>query len=298
MKIAFVGLGGMGRGVTKNMVLKGLDVTAYDIDTARLDDAVALGAKRGTGPAEMAAEADILSICVTTAEVEQAILLGPDGALARMKPGSVVIDHTTVSVAHVEKMRDACAAAGILYAEAPMTRTPMHADRGEVNVLFGGEADLLERLRPVFATYAENIFHVGPAGHATKLKLIHNYIAFSNVAAFCEGFALAAHEGLDMTKVIGIISAAGGKSGMMDLYGEATLNRDFTPYMTLSNAQKDVRYYAEWLEEAGLPAFLARSVHQSYAMASIKGHGGEGCTAIIKPYEELSGTIARLPAKG
>ena len=234
-------------------------------------------------------------ICITTAEAVQAVALGPDGALAAMSPGDVLVDHTTVSPDHVDKMRAACDAVGVLYAEAPMTRTPAHADRGEVNILFGGEEALMDRLRPVFDTYAENIFHVGPAGHAIRLKLIHNYIAFANVAAFCEGFALAAKEGLDMTKVIGIISAAGGKSGMMDLYGELTLRRDFTPHMSLSNAQKDVRYYAEWMERAGLPGFMAQSVHQTYALASIMGHGDEGCTAVIKAYEDLTGVEAALP---
>lgn len=175
-----------------------------------------------------------------------------------------------------------------------MTRTPIHADRGEVNILFGGDEGLLNRLRPIFNAYAENIFHVGPAGQAIRLKLIHNYIAFTNVASWCEGFALAAKEGLDMAKVIEIISAAGGKSGMMDLYGELTLRRDFTPHMSLANAQKDIRYYAEWLERAGLPGFIAQSVNQTYALASIMGHGGEGCTAVIKAYEELSGVQACL----
>lgn len=144
-----------------------------------------------------------------------------------------------------------------------MTRTPAHADKGAVNILFGGDADLMEYLRPGFETYAENTLHVGPSDHAIRLKLIHNDIAFANVATFCEGFALTAREGLDTSKVIGIISAAGGKSGMMDLYGDATLLRDFTPHVSLSNAQKDVRDYAEWLEQAGLPGFMAQYVHQS-----------------------------------
>ena len=65
--------------------------------------------------------------------------------------------------------------------------------------------------------------------------------------------------------------------------------------MSLSNAEKDVRYYAEWLEQAGLPAFMARSVQQTYALAAILGHGGEGCTAVIKAYEEFSGVEAALP---
>lgn len=296
MRIGLIGLGGMGRGLAKNMAAKGVDLTVTDLDPDRVARAVDQGARAGDSPVQMARDCDVLMICITTAEAVQAIALGPDGVLAAMSPGDVLVDHTTVSPEHVELMRKACAEAGVEYCEAPMTRTPAHADRGEVNILFGGEEAQMERLRPVFATYAENIFHVGPAGHAIRLKLIHNYIAFANVASFCEGFALAAKEGLDMTKVIGIISAAGGKSGMMDLYGELTLLRDFTPHMSLSNAQKDVRYYAEWLEQAGLPGFMAQSVHQTYALASIMGHGDEGCTAVIKAYEELSGVQAKLPS--
>ena len=98
-----------------------------------------------------------------------------------------------------------------------------------------------------------------------------------------------------MNKVIGIISAAGGKSGMMDLYGESTLRRDFDPKMSLANAKKDVMYYAHWLEQVGLPGSLAEAVHETYALADAKGHGQESCTAVIKPYEELRGVIAKLP---
>ncbi len=293
--VGFIGLGGMGRGVVKNMLAGGAAVSVHDLDPEAVALAVSQGAKAEPDLAAMAASVDVLGICITTAEAVQKLALGPGGLLSRMKKGAVFLDHTTVSPDHVDKMREACAARGIDYCEAPMTRTPVHADRGEVNILFGGTAELLERLRPLFETYAENIFHVGPAGHAIRLKLIHNYIAFANVASWCEGFALAAREGLDMDKVIGIISAAGGKSGMMDLYGEATLKRDFTPLMSLANAQKDVRYYAQWLEQAGLPGFMAESVHQTYALASIMGFEDESCTAVIKAYEKLTGVEARLP---
>ena len=294
--VGFVGLGGMGRGLVKNMLLEGVAVEVTDLDESAVAAAVAQGATDGSSVSAMAGRVEVLAICVTTAEVVQALLLGDDGALRRMRRGAVLLDHTTTNPDHVERMNRACAAAGVAYCEAPMTRTPAHADRGEVNVLYGGEADLLERLRPLFDCYAENVFHVGPAGHAIRLKLIHNYIAFANVAAWCEGFALAAKEGLDLSKVIGIVSAAGGRSGMMDLYGQATLERDFAPHMSLANAEKDVRYYARWLESAGLPGFMAESVHQTYALASILGHGQEGCTAVIKAYEKLTGVEARLDA--
>ena len=294
-KVGFVGLGGMGSGLVKNMVAKSsYPVVVFDLDEDKMSTALENGAVRGKSINAIAADCSVFAVCITTAEAVQKISLGPNGALSAMQKGSVFLDHTTVSPEHVDVMSAACKEHGVLYAEAPMTRTPIHAQRGEVNVLFGGENALLERLRPVFDTYAENIFHVGPIGHATRLKLIHNYIAFANVATWCEGFALAAQEGLDMSKVIGIISAAGGKSGMMDLYGEATLKRDFTPHMSLANAQKDVRYYAEWIEQAGLPGFMAQSVHQTYALASIMGHGAEGCSAVIKAYESLSGVEACL----
>lgn len=293
-RIGFVGLGGMGSGVVKNLCKGGYTVSVTDIDSQRVIAAVNNGAVAGYSARDIAASSDIFAVCVTTAEAVQEIALGENGVLEVMPKGSVFLDHTTVSVAHVEKMQAACEAKGVQYVEAPMTRTPAHAERGEVNILFGGCEKVLEDMRSVFETYAENIFHIGPAGHAVRLKLIHNYIAFANVASWCEGFALAAHEGLDMSKVIGVISAAGGKSGMMDLYGELTLQRDFTPHMSLDNAQKDVRYYAEWIEQAGLPGFMAQSVHQTYALASIMGHGEEGCTAVIKLYEELSGTLAQL----
>lgn len=292
-RVGFVGLGGMGSGLVKNMLLKGVEVYVHDVNPEAVTVAVERGAKAAS-PTEMAAECDVIAFCIGRAEHVQEMVLGDDGCLNLMRPGQIILDHTTTSPDHVDLMLAACAKKGIRYCEGPLTRTPIHADQGCVNILYGGDDDLLNHLRPLFETYAENIFHVGPSGHAIRLKLIHNFIAFANVAAFCEGFALAAKEGLDMSKVIDIISAAGGKSGMMDLYGQKTLERDFTPYMALDWAKKDVGYYVDWLESAGLPGFMAGAVHQTYALASIMGHGAEGCTAVIKVYEELTGIEAHL----
>ena len=297
-RVGFVGLGGMGGGLVKNMLLKGVAVAVFDLDRDRMERAAERGAAKAGSVAELAETCDILAFCIGTAEAVQALTIGPEGCLTRTRPGQIILDHTTTSPDHVARMDAACRKAGLRYCEAPMTRTPMHTDQGCVNVLYGGDAELLETLRPLFETYAENVFHVGPSGHAIRLKLIHNFIAFANVASWCEGFALAAKEGLDMTKVIDIISAAGGKSGMMDLYGRKTLERDFTPYMSLDWAAKDVGYYVRWLEDAGLPGFMAGAVHQTYALAAIMGHGGESCTAVIKAYEQLTGIEAALPQAG
>jgi 2-hydroxy-3-oxopropionate reductase len=284
----------MGSGLVKNLLKNGHEVLVLDRDPDALGKAVALGATAARGMDQLR-ECRIVAFCVSTAEDVESLVLGEGGLLSRpIRPDAIVIEHTTTNPRSIDKLRNAVERAGGRFAEAPMTRTPMHADQGKVNILYGGSAQLLDELAPIFACYAENVFHVGPAGHGIRLKLIHNYIAFANVASWCEGFALAAKEGLDLSKVIGIISAAGGRSGMMDLYGRSTLERDFTPVMSLANARKDVRYYARWLEEAGLPAIMAESVHQVYRLAELMGHDHESCTAVIKVYEELTGVEARL----
>ena len=148
LKVGFVGLGGMGRGLVKNMLKHGVSVRVFDIDPDAVAAVVAMGAVSVDSVEEMAGDVDVLSVCVTTAEVVQEIALGEDGVLSLMKKEAVFLDHTTTSPDHVDMMSKYCGVLGISYCEAPMTRTPLHADRGEVNILFGGEESLLEKLRP------------------------------------------------------------------------------------------------------------------------------------------------------
>lgn len=290
--VGFVGLGGMGAGLVKNLLANGVPVRVIDKRPQVVETAVSRGARAAESASDLASNCDVLMVCVNTANDSESIILN---VLDHLGSGKIVVEHTTTNPESITRLNAAVRERGAEFAEAPMTRTPLHADRGEVNVLYGGPIELLEKLRPLFDCYAENVFHVGPLTHAIKLKLIHNYIAFANVASWCEGFALAAKEGLDMTQVIDIISSAGGKSGMMDLYGRATLARDFEPLMSLANAKKDVGYYVEWLKQAGFPAFMADAIHQTYALAAIMGYAEESCTAVIKAYERLSGVEARLP---
>lgn len=294
-QIGFVGLGGMGRGIVRNLLRKGLDVLVHDRDAAAFSGVSELGA-RWAELDELFEQCDLVLLCVSRAEDVAAMVIEPGspGEKRQNTHPLTLVDHTTTNPAAVDRFSATLATRGWRYVEAPMTRTPVHAEAGKVNILYGGDAATLEQLRPVFSKYAENMFHVGPVGHGIRLKLIHNFISFSNVLSWCEGFALAAKEGMDLRRVIEIISAAGGKSGMLDLYGQATLDGDFTPLMSLANATKDVAYYARWIEQAGMPGFFSDAVHQSYRMAELGGHDAESCTAVIKFYEEITGVAARL----
>ncbi|MGQ9366622.1 NAD(P)-dependent oxidoreductase [Azospirillum sp. ST 5-10] len=294
-RIGFIGLGLMGHGLARNLLEKGQDVTVLDRRREAVERLLAKGAREASGVAALAGACDVLILCVNTAEDVEALAFGADGVLAGAHPGLIVVDHTTTNPELVDRLAAGLAGKGARFVEAPLTRTPKHAEAGQVNALVGADEATLDAVRPVFACYAENVFHIGPVGHAIRLKLIHNYIAISNVAAYCEGLALAAKEGLDLKKLFDIISTAGANSGMFQLYAPAVLAGDFTPWYALHNAQKDVKYYARWAESVGFPTFLGETVHQLYALASASGHADGNVTSVIEVYERLTGVPARLP---
>jgi 6-phosphogluconate dehydrogenase (decarboxylating) len=149
-RVGFIGLGGMGRGLVKNLVAKGVAVTAYDLNPAAVAAAKSFGATVAGGVQEIRDNCRIIMICVNEAEDVEALMIARDGLLAGPAPGFIVVDHTTGSPQMVTKLDRMVREAGGRYAEAPMTRTPKHADIGKVNVLFGGEGDLLDDLRPLF----------------------------------------------------------------------------------------------------------------------------------------------------
>ena len=293
-RIGFLGLGGMGRGIVRNLLAKGYVVTAFDRNPAAVKQAVDLGATRAASVAEAAKGCDILMLCLSTAEDVETVLLGEGGALALMRSGAMLIDHTTTNPDTVSRLSATAVHFGIRFLEAPLTRTPEHAWDGKVNILLGASASDREGAASIFSCYAENVFHVGEAGAAIRLKLIHNYIALANVATWSEGLALAAKEGLDLRKIYEVISSGGANSGMFQIYAPKTLDGDFTPVMSLANGAKDLRYYVRWAESAGVPTFISNAVYQCYQLAKAIGHGEEGCQAIIKPLEQLLGVEARV----
>ncbi len=295
-KIGFVGLGGMGRGMVKNLIEKGHALRVFDRNTPAIEFAVSRGATAAASPADAATGCDILMFCVSTAEDVENILLGDGGAITRLPRGAFFVDHTTSRPETVAKVATACADAGIRFADAPVTRTPQHAWEGKLNVLLGAsEVDRLA-IETLFACYAEKVFHVGPVGNGTRFKLIHNYIAMTNIVTWCEGLALAAKEGLDLEMLHAVISGGGANSNMFQIYARGVLDGNFNMGMSLANARKDIRYFARWAEATGLPAYVAETVHQSFVLADAMGHGNEGCHAVIKPMESVLSALARSTA--
>ena len=183
-RIGFIGIGMMGHGMAKNLLAKGFPLTfMVHRDRSRIADLVALGAKEAKTPAQVAAQSDVVILCVTgSPQVEQNVF-GDGGLLGAARPGLTIVDTSTAEPGSTAKVRDALAAKGTTLVDAPLARTPKEAEEGRLNTMVGASEADFERLKPVFAAFCENIFHVGPPGAGHTLKLVNNFMAMTIVAS-------------------------------------------------------------------------------------------------------------------
>jgi 3-hydroxyisobutyrate dehydrogenase-like beta-hydroxyacid dehydrogenase len=290
-RIGFIGLGMMGHGMAKNLLAKGhaLRFVAHR-NRANLADLLAAGAVECDSRAEMLRGVDAVILCVTgTPEVEQ-IVHGADGLLAAAQPGLLVIDCSTAEPASAARIREAFAARGVTYVDAPLARTPQHAEAGTLNTMVGASDEDFARVRPILAAFCENIVHVGPPGHGHVLKLISNMLAMTTAAAIAEAVATAAKAGLALPKMLEVIGAGGVNSGIFQLTLGRMLQGDMAGLQfTIGNARKDLRYYTHLTEMLPTSSFIAEAAHQSFVQAANLGLGERYIASMFEAQEQLSG---------
>ena len=288
--IGFIGLGMMGHGIAKNLLAKGFAVRfKVHRSRAHLQDLIAAGAVEVASRAELVRGADIVVLCVTgTPQVEDNVY-GDDGLLSAARDGLIVVDHSTAEPASSTRIRADFAARGVRYIDAPLARTPKEAEEGRLNTMVGAEPVDFELLKPVFATYCENIIHVGPPGHGHVLKLINNMLAMTTAAAIAEAMAAAAKAGLSLQKVFDVISAGGVNSGIFQMMVGRMLQGDLAGLkFSIGNAQKDLRYYTHLTEMLPTTSFIAEAAHQSFVQATNLGHGDAFIASLLKVQEQIN----------
>lgn len=288
--IGFIGLGMMGHGMAKNLLAKGyaLRFMAHR-NRANLADLVAAGAVEVQTRAALVHGAEAVILCVTgTPEVDQ-IAHGDDGLVAAAEPGLLVIDCSTGEPALTARTRDAFAERGVHYIDAPLARTPQHAEAGTLNTMVGASDEDFARARPILAAFCENIVHVGPPGHGQVLKLISNMLAMTTAAAIAEAVATAAKAGLALPKVFEVIGAGGVNSGIFQMMLGRTLQGDLGGLQfTITNARKDLRYYTHLTEMLPTTSFIAEAAHQSFVQAGNLGLGERYIASLFEAQEKLN----------
>ncbi len=290
-RIGFIGIGLMGHGMAKNLIAKGHPLK-FRVNRNRdnIADLLAAGATEVKTNADCARDADVVFICVTGSPQVEAIVYGADGLMQAARPGLIVIDCSTSEPDSTARIRDDLATKQVSFVDAPLTRTPKEAEEGRLNTMVGADEATFERIRPVLSAFCENVFHVGPAGHGTVVKLINNFVSLAQIAAIAEGYAAAAKAGVSQRKLFELMSAGAVNSGLLQGMIGGALEGDLGRLkFAIANAQKDLRYYTHLTESLPMPSPVAEAVHQSFVQATVLGLGDKYTPSMLEMQEKLNG---------
>ncbi|HWQ56830.1 MAG TPA: NAD(P)-binding domain-containing protein, partial [Bryobacteraceae bacterium] len=196
-KIGFVGLGIMGKPMSKNLMKAGHTLVVYDVTVAAVDEVVAAGAARGASSKDVAARSEIIITMLPDGpEVEQAVL-GPDGVLEGARPGSTIVDMSSISPLVSQKVAAACAARGVEFLDAPVSGGEPKAVDGSLAIMVGGKQSVFDELQPVLAAMGSSVILTGDVGAGNVTKLANQIMVACNIAAMGEALVLAKRAGLD-----------------------------------------------------------------------------------------------------
>lgn len=239
-KVAFLGLGVMGSPMARHLATAGQDVTVYNRTAAKADQwVIAHGGRRATTPAAAASNASFVFLCVGNDDDVRSVVLGPDGALAAMRPGSVLVDHTTASATVAREVAAAAALAGVGFIDAPVSGGQVGAENGVLTVMCGcDDVVVFQRAQPVIAAYAKACELMGPAGAGQLTKMVNQICIAGMVQGLAEGINFAQRAGLDVEKLIATIGKGAAQSWQMD-------NRA----LTMGDGKFEFGFAAEWMRK-------------------------------------------------
>lgn len=288
-RIGFIGLGIMGRGMAANLLKAGFELTVWNRTATRMQDLVAQGAHAGADPADVAARSDIIITCVSDTPDVQAVILGPQGVIHGIRPGSLLIDMSTISPAVTCELARALAEQGAAMLDAPVSGGSEGAARGTLSIMVGGEAAAVQRAMPLLQAMGQRITHVGPHGAGQTVKLVNQVLVVGNCLAMGEALLLAQAGGVDLHKTLEAVSSGAAGSWMLSNRGPQILARDWRPGFTVALQQKDLRLVLEAADQQGVPLPGTALIFQLYRTLEARGLAGDGNHALVKALEALAG---------
>jgi 3-hydroxyisobutyrate dehydrogenase-like beta-hydroxyacid dehydrogenase len=290
-RIGLIGVGLMGHGIGKNILAKGypLKIMAHH-NRAPVDSLIALGAHEAATPADIAAESDLVILCVTGTPQIEAIIYGEHGLAFAERQGLIIADCSTAEPQSTVKIAADLAKHGVHFVDTPMTRTPKEAEAGKLALMVGSDDETLAKIMPVLECFADSITHAGPVGAGHQVKLINNFLALSNAAVVAEAITVAAKAGVSMQALKDIVVAGGANSVMFERLIKVPLENDDTAAkFAIQNARKDLRYYTNMTEQLPVASFLAEQVHQLFVLADNRGYGERYVPRMVDMMMEING---------
>lgn len=292
-RVGFIGLGIMGRAMSRNLLKAGFELRVWNRTASRMDELVAEGAAAAASPADLAAQSDIIISCVSDTPDVEAVLLGENGVIAGARPGALVIDMSTISPQATRAIAARLKERGVAMLDAPVSGGSEGAARGTLSIMVGGAEADVARAMPAFQAMGKTITHVGGAGAGQTVKLVNQLLVVVNALGMSEALLFAQAGGVDLRKTLDAVSQGAGGSWMLSNRGPQILARDWRPGFTIDLQQKDVRLVLAAAEQFGAPTLATGLVASLYRTLQARGLGSEGNHALIKALEQLAGFEVR-----
>jgi 3-hydroxyisobutyrate dehydrogenase len=291
-RIGVVGLGTMGGAMAANLARAGFRVGAWNRTAGRTDWLEELGVTLAASPAALAADVDIVLVCVSDTPDVEAVLFGAGGVAEGAAPGALVIDCSTIDPAASRGFAARLAAQGIGFVDAPVTGGSEGAQNATLAILVGGDPAHVERARPVLAAVGRTITHFGPAGAGQSAKAVNQVILAGTYLAVAEGLVLALKAGLDPAQVVAALSTGAAQSWVLANRSGRMLANDYPLGFRVALHLKDLGIALSMARETGTVLPVAALAAQLEAGLVAQGHADDDMSALARSIRSLSGLDA------
>jgi 3-hydroxyisobutyrate dehydrogenase len=280
--IAFLGLGIMGSGMARRLLMHGFPLTVFNRNAEKSKPFAVEGAQVAGSAREAAAQADVIVSMVADDIASRSLWLGDSGALAGAKPGTICIESSTVTPDWIRELAVAAQKQNCELLDAPVTGSKPHAANGELSFLIGGNPATIEKVRPIFSSMGKTILSLGPTGSGALVKLINNFICGVQVAALAEAMAMIERSGLDRAKILEFLTNAAPGSPLVKTVSARMTKPDFTPNFPLRLLAKDLGYAIREGDKLSIELLTVSAALKEFQKAMAAGHGDKDMAAVVE----------------
>ena len=287
-KIGFIGLGIMGKPMSKNLIKAGYSLIVYDINTDAMNEIASLGAEKGGSPKEVAQKCDIIITMLPNSPHVKEVVLGKNGVLEGGRPGTILVDMSSIDPLVSRELCEKVKEKGLIMLDAPVSGGEPKAIEGTLSVMVGGEEGAFKQVEGILKAMGSSVVLVGEIGSGNVTKLANQIIVALNIAAMSEAMVLATKSGVDPEKVYLAIRGGLAGSTVLDAKAPMVLNRNFKPGFRIDLHIKDLANALNAAHEVGAPIPLTSQVMEIMQALKVDGKEKQDHSSIVQYYEKLA----------
>lgn len=288
-KIGFIGLGIMGKPMARNLMKANYKLIVYDINRAPVEELAKEGAALAASPREAASEVNLVITMLPNSPHVREVLLGKNGVIHGARPGTTVIDMSSIAPLVSREMEAALREKGVAMLDAPVSGGEPGAVAGTLSIMVGGDKELFQRYRDILGCMGKSVVHVGPIGSGNVAKLSNQIVVALNIAAVSEALLLAKKAGVSPRVVYEAIRGGLAGSNVLDAKAPMMIERRFAPGFKIDLHAKDLGNVLETSRQLNVPLPLTALAMEILQSLQASGLGSEDHSAIVKFYENLAG---------